>query len=124
MKIYIFERFIEKLDKIINIFDKINKNFDKINKNFDKLVDISDRFEKEFKMTVGPNMELLVAEVAETKTVQASAVVAIEGVIVKLQALIDQVALSNEDEAKALELVAELHTATEPLAAAIVNIPA
>lgn len=66
----------------------------------------------------------LVAEVNDVKTVQGSAVVAIQGLVDKFNQAIQGAADLAEAKAAAVQLTADLKEATTPLAAAIANVPA
>ncbi len=67
----------------------------------------------------------LIAQVAATKTAEASAIVAINGILDRLTAAIAATpSLSTEDRAALLQVTSDLKASTDPLAAAVVAIPA
>jgi len=66
----------------------------------------------------------LVAEVSEVKTVQASATVAIAALIDRFNVAIQAATDLEEAKAAAVQMKAELAEATAPLSAAIANVPA
>lgn len=72
-------------------------------------------------------LDALIAEVQETKTVEASAVVTIQHVTAKIDALAAEIVAKDMDAAAVAAALAqvttELTAATEPLAAAIAAVP-
>jgi hypothetical protein len=79
--------------------------------------------EKETKMST--QMDALVAQVAQTATVEQSAVVLIQGITSKLADLTQQLAAGGTDVTQLQNLTDQLKAATDPLAAAVTaNTPA
>ena len=72
-----------------------------------------------------PNIDLLVTEVSETKTVQDSAIALLNGLKSRLDAAIAELAANGIDNATLNQLSTDLDTSTNALAAAVsANTPA
>lgn len=83
-----------------------------------KLVSI---IEKENEMSQA--LDQLTQQVAETKAVEESAMVLIEGISVRLSALADELAAAGIDNEKVLALAADLDASEQALAAAVAAVP-
>jgi hypothetical protein len=88
----------------------------------DKILSNQKRFHKEL-ITMSAELDLLAQEVAETKGVQESVIVLLQGIQVKLDALAAELEAEGIDNAKVLALSEELSDSTDALAAAAATIP-
>jgi hypothetical protein len=79
---------------------------------------------KEELQVMSAALDALILQVEQVKTVEASAVAAIQGILAEVQALTAELAAAGADTAKIEEMTASLAAATQPLAEAIANIPA
>lgn|SRR5574343_55306 len=68
-------------------------------------------------------MQALIAEVNEVKTVEAGAVATLTTLIERVNNLADQIEDNTEAKVMVMQLAEDLKAATEPLAAAIANVP-
>lgn len=73
--------------------------------------------------TLNANLESLRQEVDEAKTVQASAVTLLNGIVARLDELASQLAEQEIDNTAVLSMRDELHASTDALAAAVANVP-
>jgi hypothetical protein len=89
----------------------------------DKILSNQKRFYKEL-ITMSAELDLLAQEVAETKGVQESVIVLLQGIQVKLDALAAELAEAGIDNAKVLALSQELSDSTDALANAAATVPA
>lgn len=72
-----------------------------------------------------PNIDLLVTEVSETTTVQASSVTLLNGLSARIQTIKDELAALGIDNATLNQLSTDLDTSTNALAEAVTaNTPA
>lgn len=89
----------------------------------DKILSNQKRFYKEL-ITMSAELDLLAQEVAETKGVQESVIVLLQGIQAKLDALAAELEAEGIDNAKVLALSEELDASTNALANAAATIPA
>lgn len=94
---------------------RMNKRLKKVMSKLDSIV------EKENEMS--QELDQLAQQVAETKAVEASALVLIEGISARLSQLADELAAENIDNTKILALAAELDESEQQLSAAVAAVP-